>query len=92
VFALKIEYLTRAICDPTQPMLREALESLFKYCGIIAKTYNLSNCVCYGFELVHRSNMSKLGENGLPVQNDVGKVIKGPNYKAADMKPALLLR
>jgi hypothetical protein len=30
---------------------------------------------------VHISNMSKLGENGLPVYRDDGKVLKGPNYK-----------
>ena len=30
---------------------------------------------------VHISNMSKLGENGLPVYRDDGMVLKGPNYK-----------
>ena len=30
---------------------------------------------------VHRSNMSKLGEDGKPVRRDDGKVLKGPNYK-----------
>ena len=30
---------------------------------------------------VQISNMSKLGENGLPVYRDDGKVLKGPNYK-----------
>jgi len=30
---------------------------------------------------VHASNMSKLGEDGLPVYRDDGKVLKGPNYK-----------
>ena len=30
---------------------------------------------------VHVSNMSKLGEDGLPVYRDDGKVLKGPNYK-----------
>jgi len=30
---------------------------------------------------VHTSNMSKLGEDGLPVYRDDGKVLKGPNYK-----------
>ena len=30
---------------------------------------------------VHKSNMSKLGEDGKPIRRDDGKVLKGPNYK-----------
>ena len=30
---------------------------------------------------VHKSNMSKLGEDGKPVYRDDGKVLKGPNYE-----------
>lgn len=30
--------------------------------------------------LVHNSNMSKLDENGEPIFNEDGKVLKGPNY------------
>lgn len=30
---------------------------------------------------VHRSNMSKLGSDGLPIFREDGKVLKGPNYK-----------
>ena len=30
---------------------------------------------------VHKSNMSKLGEDGKPVYREDGKVLKGPNYK-----------
>ena len=29
---------------------------------------------------VHRSNMSKLGEDGKPIYREDGKVLKGPNY------------
>jgi predicted HAD superfamily Cof-like phosphohydrolase len=32
------------------------------------------------FDEVQRSNMSKLGENGKPIYNEDGKVLKGPNY------------
>ena len=32
------------------------------------------------FNEVQKSNMSKLGENGKPIYNDQGKVMKGPNY------------
>ena len=37
---------------------------------------NLDKC----FEEVQNSNMSKLDENGKPIYNDAGKVMKGPNY------------
>lgn len=33
-------------------------------------------------DAIHKSNMSKLGENGKPIyREDDGKVLKGPNYK-----------
>ena len=32
------------------------------------------------FEEVQNSNMSKLGNNGKPIYNDAGKVMKGPNF------------
>ena len=32
------------------------------------------------FQEVQSSNMSKLGNDGKPIYNDKGKVMKGPNY------------
>ena len=37
---------------------------------------NLDDC----FEEVQKSNMSKLGDDGKPIYNEKGKVMKGPNY------------
>ncbi len=37
------------------------------------------------FDEVQNSNMSKLGENGEPIYNDYGKVMKGPNYFKPDL-------
>ena len=34
---------------------------------------------------VHRSNMSKLGEDGNPVYREDGKVLKGPNYQPPNL-------
>ena len=42
---------------------------------------NLDKC----FEEVQNSNMSKLGEDGKPIFNDKGKVMKGPNYFKPDL-------
>ena len=43
---------------------------------------NLDKC----FEEVQKSNMSKLGDDGKPIYNELGKVMKGPKY----FKPNLL--
>ena len=37
------------------------------------------------FDEVQNSNMSKLDENGKPIYNDSGKVMKGPNYFKPDL-------
>ena len=42
---------------------------------------NLDKC----FDEVQNSNMSKLGENGEPIYNESGKVMKGPNYFKPDL-------
>jgi predicted HAD superfamily Cof-like phosphohydrolase len=46
---------------------------------------NLDKC----FEEVHNSNMSKLGEDGKPIHREDGKVLKGPNYWAPNLKKVL---
>ena len=38
------------------------------------------------FKEVQRANMSKLGEDGKPIYNEKGKVMKGPNYSAPNLK------
>ena len=37
------------------------------------------------FEEVQRSNRSKLGEDGKPIYNEKGKVMKGPKYFKPDL-------
>tara|TARA_A100000164_G_scaffold119601_1_gene105630 strand:- start:88 stop:468 length:381 start_codon:yes stop_codon:yes gene_type:complete len=46
---------------------------------------NLDKC----FEEVQNSNMSKLDENGNPIYNEHGKVMKGPNYFKPNLKKIL---
>ena len=41
------------------------------------------------FDEVQRSNMSKLGEDGKPIYNEHGKVLKGPNYFKPDLSKFL---
>lgn len=51
--------------------------------------------VVAGLAEVHRGNMSKLGEDGLPIRSDgtdgyvLGKILKGPNYVAPDLATVL---
>ena len=42
------------------------------------------------FNEVHRSNMTKLGEDGRPVYREDGKVMKGPHYSEPDLLPFVL--
>ena len=46
---------------------------------------NLDKC----FNEVQESNMSKLDENGEPIYNEHGKVMKGPNYFKPDLSKFL---
>lgn len=41
------------------------------------------------FAEVHRSNMSKLGEDGRPAYREDGKVLKGPNFSPADVRKVI---
>ena len=41
------------------------------------------------FAEVHRSNMSKLGEDGKPIYREDGKVLKGPNFSEPDLTSIL---
>ena len=43
---------------------------------------NLDKC----FKEVQRANMSKLGKDGIPIYNEKGKVMKGPNYLEPKLK------
>lgn len=48
-------------------------------------------CIVRGWDFdeaffrVHLSNMSKLGQDGVPIRREDGKIVKGPNYKPADL-------
>ncbi len=47
---------------------------------------NLDKC----FEEVQNSNMSKLDDDGKPIYNEFGKVMKGPNYFKPDLSKFLI--
>jgi len=39
---------------------------------------------------IHRANMSKLGDDGRPIHDAHGKVVKGPNYRPPNVAQVLL--
>ena len=47
---------------------------------------NLDKC----FEEVQNSNMSKLGDDGKPIYNENGKVMKGPSYFKPDLNKFII--
>ena len=70
-----------------QKDLKEVADALT---DILYVTYG-AGCA-YGIDLdkcfkeVQRANMSKLGEDGKPIYNEKGKVMKGPNYTEPNLK------
>ena len=50
-------------------------------------TFGIDLDECYNE--VHRSNMTKLGEDGRPMYRPDGKVMKGPNYEEPNLLPCV---
>ena len=82
---LRIDLIKEELYELTEAMKnKDLLEVADALTDILYVTYgaghafgiNLDKC----FEEVQNSNMSKLDENGRPIYNESGKVMKGPNY------------
>lgn len=52
-----------------------------KYGHAIERGIPLDDCL----REIHRSNMSKLGDDGKPILRNDGKILKGPNYSPPDI-------
>ena len=74
-YAMKTKNL-KEIADALTDILYVTYGAGFAY-GI-----DLDKC----FKEVQRANMSKLGEDGKPIFNEKGKVMKGPNYSEPNLK------
>ena len=74
----ELDELKKAIKDNDIKEVADALTDILyvTYGAGHAFGINLDEC----FAEVQNSNMSKLGEDGKPIYNDSGKVMKGPNY------------
>jgi len=74
----ELEELKQAIKDKDLKEVADALTDILyvTYGAGHAFGINLDKC----FNEVQQSNMSKLGNDGKPIYNEHGKVLKGPNY------------
>ena len=87
---LRIDLIKEELQELTEAMNnKDLLEVADALTDILYVTYgaghafgiNLDKC----FDEVQNSNMSKLDENGEPIYNESGKVMKGPNYFKPDL-------
>ena len=67
--------------------IADALSDLLYVVYGAGHTFGLDLDKC--FEEVHRSNMSKLGEDGNPIYRKDGKILKGTNFREPDLKGVL---
>ena len=63
-------------------------DQLYILCGTILK-HGLQHKIEEVFDEIHRSNMSKLDENGQPIYREDGKVMKSNRYFRPDIKKIL---
>ena len=79
----ELDELKRAMENKDLLEVADALTDILyvTYGAGIAFGIDLDKC----FEEVQNSNMSKLGEDGKPIYNEAGKVMKGPNYFKPDL-------
>ena len=79
----ELEELKKAIQDKDIVEVADALTDILyvTYGAGHAFGVDLDQC----FNEVQNSNMSKLGDDGKPIYNENGKVMKGPNYFKPDL-------
>tara|TARA_B100001996_G_scaffold308514_1_gene250030 strand:- start:51 stop:422 length:372 start_codon:yes stop_codon:yes gene_type:complete len=80
----ELDEFAQAIKDKNLVEVADSLTDILyvTYGAGIAFGIDLDKC----FDEVQRSNMSKLGEDGKPIYNENGKVMKGPKYFQPDLK------
>ena len=83
----ELEELSDAVADRDMIQIADALTDLLYVVYGAGHTFGLDLDEC--FQEVHRSNMSKLGENGRPIHREDGKVMKGPGYFEPDLEGIL---
>ena len=80
----ELDELSLAINDKDIVEVADALTDLLYVVYGAGHAFGIDLDKC--FAEVQRSNMSKLGEDGNPIYNENGKVMKGPNYSKPNLK------
>ena len=83
----ELEELTEAMQDENLLEVADALTDILYVTYGAGHAFGIDLDKC--FEEVQNSNMSKLGEDGKPIYNESGKVMKGPNYFKPDLSKYL---
>ena len=83
----ELEELTEAMQDENLLEVADALTDILYVTYGAGHAFGIDLDKC--FEEVQNSNMSKLGEDGKPIYNEAGKVMKGPNYYKPDLSKYL---
>ena len=83
----ELEELTEAMQDKNLLEVADALTDILYVTYGAGHAFGIDLDKC--FEEVQNSNMSKLGEDGKPIYNESGKVMKGPNYFKPDLSKYL---
>jgi len=83
----ELEELTEAMQDENLLEVADALTDILYVTYGAGHSFGIDLDKC--FEEVQNSNMSKLGEDGKPIYNEAGKVMKGPNYFKPDLSKYL---
>ena len=83
----ELEELTEAMQDENLLEVADALTDILYVTYGAGHAFGIDLDKC--FDEVQNSNMSKLGEDGNPIYNEVGKVMKGPNYFKPDLSKYL---
>ena len=63
-------------------------DMLYILCGTIIE-HGMQHKIEEVFNEIQKSNMSKLGADGIPIYREDGKVLKGPNYFRPDIQTIL---
>ena len=79
------EYLEAAKNNDLVEVADALGDQLYILCGTILK-HGMQDLIGEVFEEIHRSNMSKLDENGKPIYREDGKVLKGKGYFKPNIK------
>jgi len=67
-------------------LIKELADLQYVLSGTIVTFRELSADFDAVFNRVHESNMSKLDDDGNPIYDNEGKVMKGPNYVEAELE------